>query len=75
MKDLASNTFGKWDPYYNSVSNIGHQPFQDSRTTGEGPRNTNTSNEIGKKKIWYNKALKLLTKWIHKLINETSFLD
>lgn len=49
MKDLVSNPFGKSDLYYNSVSIISHQPFKDSRI-GEYPRNTNGSNEIGKKK-------------------------
>lgn len=54
MKDLISNSFGKSDLYYNSVSIISHQPFKNSRT-GEYPRNTNGSNEIGKKKTWYNR--------------------
>lgn len=49
MKDLVFNPFGKSDLYYNSVSIISHQPFKDSRT-GEYPRNTNGSNEMGKKK-------------------------
>ena len=47
---LSSNPFSKSDPYNNSMSNIGHQPLKSFQTAAKSPRNTNRSNEMGKKK-------------------------